>query len=153
MIFPEIHYIWQVSKILRVGTALVQAMLHSEQLCSLNRLLGGEKWFYFRIKVVTQSCPKIICFQAVQTKSVLFCQLPQPTTDARKRATKPQRHKELWISSILRSSSPLHRSLYPQDTLKSFIRRDDIDIILINQNVAEMVSLGSPSVSCLMSCC
>ena len=27
-----------------------------------------------------------------------------------------------------------------QDTLKSFIRRDDIDIILINQNVAEMVS-------------
>ena len=29
-----------------------------------------------------------------------------------------------------------------QDTLKSFIRRDDIDIILINQNVAEMVSLN-----------
>merc|ERR1711874_264182 len=26
-----------------------------------------------------------------------------------------------------------------EDTLKSFIRRDDIDIILINQNVAEMV--------------
>merc|ERR1712071_475570 len=26
-----------------------------------------------------------------------------------------------------------------EDTLKSFIRRDDIDIILINRNVAEMV--------------
>ena len=26
-----------------------------------------------------------------------------------------------------------------EDTLKNFIRRDDIDIILINQNVAEMV--------------
>jgi len=26
-----------------------------------------------------------------------------------------------------------------EDTLKTFIRRDDIDIILINQNVAEMV--------------
>jgi len=26
-----------------------------------------------------------------------------------------------------------------EDTLKSFIKRDDIDIILINQNVAEMV--------------
>ena len=30
-------------------------------------------------------------------------------------------------------------AIFLQDTLKSFIRRDDIDIILINQNVAEMV--------------
>ena len=37
-----------------------------------------------------------------------------------------------------------------QDTLKSFIRRDDIDIILINQNVAEMVRLKSPEYSTLI---
>ena len=36
-------------------------------------------------------------------------------------------------------------SISSQDTLKSFIRRDDIDIILINQNVAEMVRPKSNS--------
>ena len=30
-----------------------------------------------------------------------------------------------------------------EDTLKTFIRRDDISIILINQNVAEMVKMDS----------
>ena len=32
-----------------------------------------------------------------------------------------------------------------EDTLKTFIRRDDISIILINQNVAEMVRTGEKS--------
>ena len=35
-----------------------------------------------------------------------------------------------------------------EDTLKTFIRRDDISIILINQNVAEMVKMASKPQLC-----
>ena len=49
-----------------------------------------------------------------------------------------------WVTSLaaegLDEVSPPILLSPSQDTLKSFIRRDDIDIILINQNVAEMVS-------------
>ena len=43
------------------------------------------------------------------------------------------------VINLLKYVWDVSDAIFLQDTLKSFIRRDDIDIILINQNVAEMV--------------
>ena len=48
-----------------------------------------------------------------------------------------------WVTFLIRVFGTNHKCiigfLYYLECLKNFIKRDDIDIILINQNVAEMV--------------